>query len=66
MKCVKPERAIFEAMIRDSGIRPAESLYIEDSLHNLQTAKELGFRTCPVENGEDWRGRVAAILQRNR
>jgi putative hydrolase of the HAD superfamily len=65
MKCVKPGRDIFEAMIRDSGICPAESLYIEDSLHNLQTAEEFGFRTCLVYNGEDWRNRIATILQRD-
>jgi putative hydrolase of the HAD superfamily len=62
MKCVKPGRAIFEAMIRDSGICPAESLYVEDSPHNLQTAAQCGFLTCLVENGEDWRCRIAAIL----
>lgn len=65
MKCVKPGRAIFEAMIRDSGICPAESLYIEDSLHNLQTAEAFGFRTCLVKNGEDWRNKIAAILQQH-
>ncbi|MDR2138485.1 MAG: HAD family phosphatase [Tannerella sp.] len=63
MKCVKPGRAIFEAMIRDSGILPAESLYVDDSLHNLQTAQTFGFRTCLVRNGEDWRNRINTLLQ---
>jgi putative hydrolase of the HAD superfamily len=62
MKCVKPGRAIFEAMIRDSGISPAESLYVEDSLPNLQTAKTLGFQTCLVKNGEDWRNRLKLVI----
>jgi putative hydrolase of the HAD superfamily len=62
MKCVKPGRAIFEAMIRDSGIRPDESLFVEDGLHNIETAKEAGFHTCHVRNGEDWREPLNAIL----
>ncbi|MDR3260562.1 MAG: HAD family phosphatase [Tannerella sp.] len=65
MKCVKPDRAIFEAMIRDSGILPSESLFIEDGLHNIRTAKEVGFRTYLAQNGEDWRKPVEEILQRN-
>jgi putative hydrolase of the HAD superfamily len=65
MKCVKPDRAIFEAMIRDSGILPSESLFIEDGLHNIRTAKEVGFQTYLAQNGGDWRKPVEEILQRN-
>jgi putative hydrolase of the HAD superfamily len=63
MKCVKPGRAIFEAMILDSGIRPDESLFIEDSEHNIRTARALGFHTYQARNGEDWRTAVTELLQ---
>ena len=63
MKCMKPDRAIFEALIRDSGILPTESLFVEDSWPNLQAGKEVGFHICPVTNGEDWRADVNKILQ---
>jgi putative hydrolase of the HAD superfamily len=66
MGCVKPGRAIFDAMIRDSGILPSETLFVEDSLHNLQTGQALGFHTCQVRNGEDWRDTLTAILQQRR
>ena len=62
MKCTKPGRLIFEKMIRDSGIKPSESLFIEDGLRNINTAKELGFYTFQVENGEDWRESLTALL----
>ena len=62
MKCTKPGRLIFEKMIQDSGINPFESLFIEDGIHNINTAKELGFHILHVENGEDWRKRLTAIL----
>ena len=62
MKCVKPERAIFEAMIRDSGMMPSESLFIDDGEHNIRTAREIGFHTYHARNGEDWREATAKIL----
>ena len=62
MKCTKPDRLIYEKMIQDSGIIPSESLFIEDGLRNINTAQALGFHTLHVENGEDWRERLTAIL----
>jgi putative hydrolase of the HAD superfamily len=64
MKCVKPGREIFEAMIRDSGIRPSESLFVEDSPANLQAGAAVGFHICMAKNGEDWRADVSKILHR--
>jgi len=66
MKCTKPERLIYEKMIQDSGINPSESLFIEDGIRNINTAKELGFQTLQVENGEDWRERLTSILSTNK
>ena len=63
MKCTKPGRLIFEKMIGDSGLNPAESLFIEDGISNINTAKELGFHTLLVENGEDWRERLQQFLR---
>jgi len=63
MKCTKPGRLIYEKMIQDSGINPAETLFIEDGIRNINTAKELGIQTCLVENGKDWRDTVTAILK---
>ena len=62
MKCTKPGRLIYEKMMQDSGLNPSESLFIEDGTLNINTAKALGFHTLQVENGEDWRERLTAIL----
>jgi putative hydrolase of the HAD superfamily len=62
MKCTKPGRLIYEKMIRDSGINPSESLFIEDGIRNIQTAKEFGFHTYQAINGEDWREALTSIL----
>jgi putative hydrolase of the HAD superfamily len=65
MKCVKPDRSIFEAVIRDSGIRPAETLFIDDGGANINTGNKVGFHTCLVHNGEDWRKIITNQLSIN-
>ncbi|MDR2232473.1 MAG: HAD family phosphatase [Tannerella sp.] len=62
MKCTKPGRLIFEKMIADSGILPSETLFIEDGILNIQTAKELGFQIFQAVNGEDWRDALTETL----
>ena len=51
MKLLKPSPAIFEEMIRRSGMRPEETLFIDDGARNANTAHELGFKVyCPTTN----------------
>jgi FMN phosphatase YigB (HAD superfamily) len=41
----KPNADIFEYVVQDSGIRPRETLFIDDFLENIETAQKLGFQT---------------------
>jgi glucose-1-phosphatase len=41
----KPNNDIFEFVAQDAGINMAETLFIDDSYNNIDTAKRLGFRT---------------------
>lgn len=41
----KPDANIFEFVIADAGIKPEESLFIDDIPANTLTAKKLGFNT---------------------
>ena len=63
MKCTKPGRLIYEKLIQDSGVNPSETLFIEDGLRNINTAKNLGFHVYQAENTEDWREKINAILE---
>ena len=45
----KPEPAIFEHLIEDSGIVPADTLYIDDSPANIQMGASYGLRTRLIE-----------------
>lgn len=58
----KPDRQIFDYMIRDAGIIPSETLFIDDGKRNIETALSLGFHTYQPANGEDWRGKIAEML----
>lgn len=50
----KPEIKLFEHIIKDSGINPEETLFIDDGPENVRVARSLGFVTYCPENGEDW------------
>ena len=54
MGLVKPDRAIFEQMVRESGIRPSTTLFIDDSRANCESAAALGIRTLHSKDGEEW------------
>ncbi len=51
---LKPDVAIFRKMIADSGIIPEETLFIDDSAHNLTTAQQLGFAVYQPDPNEDF------------
>lgn len=61
----KPDKRIFERMIEETKMRPEETLFIDDSQANIETAIKLGFQTyCPAE-GEDWCPTVNLIINAN-
>lgn len=61
----KPDRRIFDYLIADAGIDPAESLFVDDGPGNVQAAHALGFQTYCPRNDEDWRDALAALLQKS-
>ncbi len=60
----KPNPAIFEAMITDSGMNPAETLFVDDGLRNVEAGQALGFHTYQPKNREDWRDAINEIMSR--
>ena len=51
---LKPSEAIFRKMIADSGIEPAETLFIDDGQRNVERARELGFQVYIPAPHEDF------------
>ena len=58
----KPERKIFEYTISHLGITPGETLFLDDSQHNLDAASQLGFATALVPPGEEFEDILKHIL----
>jgi len=50
---LKPEIEIFELLCEYCEIVPAESLFIDDSYKNIETAKEMGFKIVHHKNPND-------------
>jgi 2-haloacid dehalogenase len=49
-KMVKPDRTIYELLLNRYGIRANESLFIDDNLNNIHTAKEMEFLTIHIKD----------------
>lgn len=58
----KPDPYIFEYMLKDSGMKPKETLFIDDGLRNIEVASALGIQTYHAKNKEDWREAVEKIM----
>jgi putative hydrolase of the HAD superfamily len=44
----KPDREAWEHVIRDAGIRPEETLFLDDNIHNIKASQELGFQAIHI------------------
>ena len=62
MGCSKPGEEIYRKMLADGSMVAEETLFIDDSDRNLESAAKLGIKTLKVENGEDWRGKLLKYL----
>jgi epoxide hydrolase-like predicted phosphatase len=59
LKLYKPDPAIFEFVLKDSGLKPEETLFVDDYSSNIEAAKKLGLQTIHLEEGME----VADILR---
>jgi putative hydrolase of the HAD superfamily len=47
----KPDRDIFEYLLKQENVRPENCLFLDDGPKNIQTASELGIQTRLIEPG---------------
>jgi 2-haloacid dehalogenase len=45
VKLVKPDPAIFDLLLQKNHLRPEECVLVDDTLHNLEAARKMGFKT---------------------
>lgn len=64
MKMAKPNRDIFEKMLRKARINPCETLFIDDAPANVKTASEMGFKTILYNPKEDLYAKISEFFER--
>ncbi len=52
----KPEAAIFELVLNENNLVPAETLFIDDTASNFPQAEKLGIQVYHLEKGKDITG----------
>ena len=62
-RLAKPQREIFEYAIEHLGIKPEETLFIDDSQKNLDAAAEVGFATVLVPPGSEFIDALAVLRE---
>lgn len=58
----KPGREIFEEVLRRSGYKPEETLFIDDSEANCEAFAALGVRTLNVRHADEWLGELCPAV----
>lgn len=61
MHTAKPSADIFEQVLRESGYRPEETLFIDDSGANCEAFARLGVHTFTPAEPDDWMPKAATI-----
>jgi len=56
LKLYKPDPAIFEFVLNDKGLNPAETLFIDDFQANIEAAKILGLQVIHLVDGMEVTG----------
>lgn len=58
----KPDPEIFEYILRDSGYKAGECLFLDDGEKNIEVASAMGFQTYLVKPYEDFRPLFESVL----
>ncbi|WP_211100194.1 HAD family hydrolase [Azospirillum halopraeferens] len=58
---VKPDPAIFHRLFEDFALTPADTVFIDDSLPNVEAARSLGMHALPFTGAARLRGDLTAL-----
>lgn len=60
---MKPDPELYQIMIKDAGLTPQETLFVDDGVRNIEMAKEMGFHTLLAKEHGKWIEDLQALLQ---
>jgi len=52
-KVRKPEEAVFNLILKQNNLKPSKTLFVDDTLEHIETAKSLGINTWQIIVGQD-------------
>ena len=61
MHLAKPSEEIYSEVLRQTGIKASETLFIDDSRDNIEAARRLGIHGFLETTGEEWMKEVVGI-----
>ena len=61
----KPNKEIFKALLNDARIKAEETLFLDDSPANVETAKSLGIESWLIVQADQWVPRINRMLEEN-
>lgn len=64
IKMIKPDPEIFEHITQLYSLTPAETLFIDDSKPNIETAQRLGFHTIHFQGASHCGAEISRLLNR--
>lgn len=62
LKAYKPDSEIFIKSLEQDNLIPEETLFVDDSLSNIEGAKAVGLKTLHVPTNEDWVSKLNDFL----
>jgi 2-haloacid dehalogenase len=60
-KVIKPGKEIYQLLLNRYGLLANESLFIDDSLKNIETANELGFSTIHINGTQSLKEQLISL-----
>jgi 2-haloacid dehalogenase len=60
-KLIKPDKKIFELMLKRYHFEAENALFIDDNINNIQAAKEIGFVTIHVQEKTDLKNELYVL-----
>jgi len=58
----KPDPAIYRIVLERLALEPAETIFVDDFIQNIQTAQTLGMQTLHFRAGTDWQAELSRQL----
>lgn len=64
VQLIKPDEAIYQALFEKYGLKPGESVFLDDSKANIETARRLGMYGILVESQDQAKQELQELLIR--